>query len=134
MSSAGEQALVSCGTTKGPVVMRLHRDWSPLGYDRAVTLFEKGFFDQSHFSRAVPNFLVQFGITYSQQDELRSFMLQSIPDDPQLDPPIPFELGTMSFAGSGPDSRTTQMFIAYGWVQAKYFMQRCAKMDAVLCV
>ena len=110
----GEHALVSCGTSTGPVVMRLHREWSPLGYDRAVELFEQGFFDHSHFFRPVPDFLVQFGITYSKEDKLRSFMSQPIPDDPQLDPRIPFEQGTMSFAGSGPNSRTTQMFISYG--------------------
>ena len=38
---SGEEALVSCGTTKGPVVMRMHRDWSPHGYDRVVDLFER---------------------------------------------------------------------------------------------
>ena len=37
----GEQALVSCGTSKGPITMRFHRDWSPLGYDRAIALYEK---------------------------------------------------------------------------------------------
>lgn len=37
----GEQALVSCGTSAGPVVMRFYRDWSPKGYDRAVELYEK---------------------------------------------------------------------------------------------
>ena len=50
----------------------------------------------------------------SQDEELQSFMEETIPDDPPLDPPIPFQLGTMSFAGSGDDSRSTQMFIAYG--------------------
>ena len=35
----GEQALVSCGTTRGPIVMRLHHNWSPRGYERAVELF-----------------------------------------------------------------------------------------------
>lgn len=38
---SGEEALVSCGTTKGPIVMRMHRDWSPRGYDRVVELFER---------------------------------------------------------------------------------------------
>jgi hypothetical protein len=37
-----EAALVRCATSKGPVVMEFHRDWSPNGYDRAVSLFEKG--------------------------------------------------------------------------------------------
>jgi hypothetical protein len=41
MGSEGEEALVSCGTSKGPVVMRMHRDWSPQGYDRVVDLFER---------------------------------------------------------------------------------------------
>lgn len=59
----GEEAVVSCGTTKGPIVMRMHRDWSPNGYDRVVDLFERGFYDESHFFRAVPGFLCQFGIT-----------------------------------------------------------------------
>jgi hypothetical protein len=37
---------------------------------------------------------------YSSQDEnLRSFMRKAIPDDPQLEPRIPFGLGTVSFAG-----------------------------------
>jgi hypothetical protein len=37
----GEEAIVKCGTSKGPIVMQLHRDWSPNGYDRATELFEK---------------------------------------------------------------------------------------------
>jgi hypothetical protein len=45
-------------------VMEFHREWSPHGYDKAVLLFERGYYDQSHFFRVVPNFLVQFGITY----------------------------------------------------------------------
>jgi cyclophilin family peptidyl-prolyl cis-trans isomerase len=89
----GEEAIVKCGTSKGPIVMLLHRDWSPNGYDRATELFEKvsvdlwlcidkhcddttiqtkaislfmwwhSFYDGSHVYRAVPGFLVQFGIT-----------------------------------------------------------------------
>jgi len=78
-----------------------------------LTFCLQDFFDESHFFRAVPNFLVQFGITYSQDKAVRDLMEKEIPDDPQLDPPIKFEVGVMSYAGSGPNSRTSQMFINY---------------------
>ncbi len=55
-------SVVECETTAGPFAIELRKDWSPLGYDRALELFERGFYDNSHFFRVVPNFLVQFGI------------------------------------------------------------------------
>ena len=60
----GEKVTVSCETTAGSFKMELHKDWSPNGYKRAVELFDRGFYDNSHFFRVVPNFLVQFGIRY----------------------------------------------------------------------
>ena len=54
----GETAVVSCGTTKGNFVAKFYYDWSPHGYERATALFQKGFFDHSHFFRVVPKFLV----------------------------------------------------------------------------
>ena len=56
-----EEAIVRCETTAGTITMQLIRAWSPLGYDRAVELFERKFYDHSHFYRVVPHFLVQFG-------------------------------------------------------------------------
>ena len=61
--NADEVSIVRCGTTAGDIALEFHRAWSPHGYDRAVELFERGFFDSTHFFRVVPNFLVQFGIT-----------------------------------------------------------------------
>jgi cyclophilin family peptidyl-prolyl cis-trans isomerase len=58
-----EVSLVRCETSSGPIAMEFHREWSPRGYDRAIELFERGFFDTSHFFRVVPKFLVQFGIS-----------------------------------------------------------------------
>ena len=55
-------SLVECETTAGPFAIEFRKDWSPLGYQRAVELFDRGFYDHSHFFRVVPNFLVQFGI------------------------------------------------------------------------
>lgn len=98
--SDDEVATVSCGTTAGDVVLEFHRHWSPAGYDRAVALFERGFYDRSHFFRTVPNFLVQFGISYSHDAALQKLARTPIPDDPQLEPAIPFVEGTISYAGS----------------------------------
>ena len=90
------------------------QEWSPIGYDRAVELFERHFYDDSHFFRAVPNFLVQFGISYTEDKELKAFARKPIQDDPKFDPPIEFHPGIISYAGSGPNSRTSQLFISYG--------------------
>ncbi len=90
------------------------QEWSPNGYDKAVDLFERHFYDNSHFFRAVPNFLVQFGISYSKDKELQQFAKTSIQDDPKHDPPIEFHPGIISYAGSGPNSRTSQLFFSYG--------------------
>jgi len=116
MGAEHEEALVTCGTTKGDFTLHLHRDWSPNGYDRTIELFEAGFFDNSHFFRVVPKFLVQFGITYNA--DLKHLGNRQIQDDPKPDPPIPFEPGTLSFAGSGDNSRTSQLFISYGSAQS----------------
>jgi peptidyl-prolyl cis-trans isomerase A (cyclophilin A) len=56
----------------------------------------------------IPDFLVQFGISYNPDLQEQD----PIPDEPQLSPPIPFELGTIAYAGSGEDSRDTHLFIA----------------------
>lgn len=77
-----------------------------------MELFERKFFDGSHFFRVVPNFLVQFGISYSKDHELQQFARSTIPDDPPQG--RPFHKGTISYAGSGDNSRNSQMFISYG--------------------
>jgi hypothetical protein len=61
----------------------------------------------------IHGFLTQFGITYNQDKELRKLMHKTIPDDPQLDPPIKFGEGIISYAGSGDNSRSSHLFIAY---------------------
>ncbi len=94
-----EIAVVTCDTTKGTMIWELYRYWSPAGYDRLVHLLENRFFDNTHFFRAVPHFLVQFGISYTTDTALQQLEQQNIPDDPIHDPPIPFTLGTISYAG-----------------------------------
>lgn len=110
---AQEDTVVQCTTSAGPITMVLHREWSPQGYARAKSLFERGYYDHSHFFRVVPHFLVQFGISYTTDVQLKRLAQSTIPDDPKREDLMPFREGMISFAGSGPNSRTSQLFIAY---------------------
>lgn len=110
-----EVSIIRCDTSAGTFTMRLVRRWSPHGYDRAIELFRRKYYDFSHFYR-VTEYLVQFGIGYTQSDELWELAHHAkISDDPKLDPPIPFEEGTIMFAGNGKkkNSRRSELFILY---------------------
>ena len=108
-----EDVKVHCTTTAGPITFVLHSSWSPQGYARAALLFQRGYYDQSHFFRVIPHFLVQFGISYTTDVELKRIAEATIQDDPKREDLLPFREGMVSFAGSGPNSRTSQLFIAY---------------------
>jgi cyclophilin family peptidyl-prolyl cis-trans isomerase len=107
-----ETKKVVCGTTKGDIRINIKPFWSPRGAARFLQLVHKDlrYFDGCALNRVVPGFLTQFGIgaDYSQRTEFR---VRDIPDDPHLDPPIPFRPGTMSYAGSGRNSRSNEIFI-----------------------
>src|SRR5450755_2214996 len=47
-------------TTKGEVVIEVHRDWAPFGADRFYNLVKSGFFTDVYFFRVHPKFMVQF--------------------------------------------------------------------------
>ena len=96
-------------TTKGPFVVQVHRDWAPLGADRFYNLVKNGFFDDVAFFRAVEGFMVQFGI-HGDPAIAAQWRDAVFPDDPNKHPN---SRGTISFATSGPNSRTTQVFINY---------------------
>src|SRR5215203_1927257 len=53
---------VNLDTTKGPIVIEVHRDWAPIAADRFYNLVKNGFYDDARFFRVVPNFMVQFGM------------------------------------------------------------------------
>eukprot|EP00658_Telonema_sp_P-2_P001703 TRINITY_DN10648_c0_g1_i5.p1 TRINITY_DN10648_c0_g1~~TRINITY_DN10648_c0_g1_i5.p1 ORF type:complete len:201 (-),score=33.31 TRINITY_DN10648_c0_g1_i5:373-975(-) len=63
--------------------------------------------------RAVPNFLVQFGLNASSSQRWGP-----ISDDSKAHSPNHFARGMVSFAGSGPNSRDTEMFIAFAAVSS----------------
>ncbi|KAJ1455920.1 hypothetical protein M885DRAFT_483123 [Pelagophyceae sp. CCMP2097] len=83
-------------------------NWSPRGAYRFLELVRHGYFDGMAITRVVPKFLAQFGISraYEQRTVWRG---RTIPDDE--DPGVPFKVGMLAFAGSGPHSRTTEVFV-----------------------
>lgn len=97
-------------TTKGDVVILVHRDWSPLGADHFYELTKMGFYNDSRFFRALKGFIVQWGINGDPKVN-KDWSEISIKDDP---PKVSNKIGTVVFAMAGPNSRTTQVFINLG--------------------
>jgi peptidyl-prolyl cis-trans isomerase A (cyclophilin A) len=93
-------------TTKGPVVIEVTRDWSPLGADRFYELVQDKFFDDAGFFRVVPNFIIQFGLAADPAKTAK--WNNAIADDPVI---RTNKRGTITFATAGPRTRTTQLFI-----------------------
>lgn len=98
-------------TTKGDFVLEVRRAWAPRGADRFYSLVKLGYYDGVPFFRAIEGFMVQFGINGDPALNAR-WREARIPDDPPAGQSN--QRGALSFATSGPDSRTTQVFINYG--------------------
>eukprot|EP00798_Chlamydomonas_sp_ICE-L_P022137 gene22137-29199_t len=101
---------VICESTAGSWTAEVHPSWSPNGAKRYLELVRDGFFDNTPLFRAVPGFLVQFGISMnrSMNEKLETCIL----DDPF---PIHVEMkkGIMAYAGNGKNSRNYQVWIGY---------------------
>jgi len=96
-------------TTKGDLVIDVHRDWSPNGADRFYNLVRANYFDGVRFFRAVKGFMVQFGIS-PRVDVNRAWLNANIKDD-RANSSVHNKRGFVSFASAGPNTRTTQVFI-----------------------
>jgi len=101
---------VTFDTTKGPVVVEVHRDWAPIGADHFYKLVKSGYYDGCRFFRVVPNFIVQFGIA-ADPAVTRKWKTPAIVDDPVKQHNV---RGTLVYATAGPNTRTTQLFINLG--------------------
>jgi len=97
-------------TTKGSFILSIVRSWSPLGADRLWTLLNEGHYNGVRLSRVVPGFVVQFGLS-SDPSENRRWAMRTLPDEPALQDN---RLGRVAFATSGPNSRSTQLYINLG--------------------
>ena len=97
-------------TSKGAFVIEVHRDWAPNGADRFYNLVKNGFYNDVRFFRVLDGFMAQFGIN-GNPNLSAVWRDANIKDDPVKQSNT---RGTVTFATSGPNSRTTQVFINFG--------------------
>jgi peptidyl-prolyl cis-trans isomerase A (cyclophilin A) len=97
---------VDMRTTKGRMLVRVRRGWSPNGADRFYALVRNRYFDSVAFHRTIRNFVAQFGI-HGDTAVSAKWRGKSIPDDPVR---AQNTRGTLAFARSGPHTRSVQLF------------------------
>ena len=99
---------VRLDTTKGPIVIAVHRDWAPRGADRFHELVTSGYYDGARFFRIRKGTWVQFGIA-GDPKVAQAWRTRTIPDDPFKG--VSNRRGTIAFAFKDPNGRTAQVFI-----------------------
>jgi len=104
---APDQFNVRLETSKGNIILEVHRDWSPHGVDHFYTLVRAGYYDQSRFYRVIKDRWAQFGINGDSKIS-KLWAARTIPDDPRR---VSNTRGTVAYAFAVPNGRTTQVFI-----------------------
>ncbi len=99
---------VKVESSAGDFTIDVHRDWAPVGAERFYQLVKGGYYDQCRYFRVVPGFMVQFGM--NGDPAVQQQWDQKIPDDPVA---RSNKRSYVTFATSGADSRTTQVFINF---------------------
>jgi peptidyl-prolyl cis-trans isomerase A (cyclophilin A) len=97
-------------TSEGDFVVEVQRAWAPVGADRFYNLVANGYYDGVRFFRVIGGFMAQFGM---HPDPLvtAQWRAATLQDDPVVESN---RRGRVTFATSGPNSRTTQIFINFG--------------------
>jgi homoserine O-acetyltransferase/O-succinyltransferase len=101
---------VKVSTTQGDFTIEAHRDWAPRGVDRFYNLVRAGFYDNSRFYRTIHNDFVQFGIP-AEPSIAAIWRNDAIKDDAVVGSST---RGYIAYAMTGPDTRTTQLYIVTG--------------------
>ncbi len=94
-------------TTAGVFVIEVHRDWAPLGADRFYNLVKHGWYDGVRFHRVLEDFTAGWGIHDNPYVNV-VWQKELLLDDPVTQSNT---RGRVSFARSGANSRTTQVFV-----------------------
>lgn len=106
-SAAPDVSRVRLDTSKGAILIELHREWSPHGVDRFYNLARAGYYDNTRFFRVIAGRWAQFGIN-GDPAVAAAWRTQTLPDDPRQQSNT---RGMVAFAFAVPNGRTTQVFI-----------------------
>jgi cyclophilin family peptidyl-prolyl cis-trans isomerase len=109
-SPAPDVYRVKIETTKGDIVFEVTRSLAPRGADRFYHLVDAGFYDNSRFYRVIAGRFVQFGVA-GDPAIAQIWRNANFPDDPVRTSNV---RGTFAFAMTGPDARTTQIYVNTG--------------------
>ena len=120
--NGGRLTLVCCHTSQGSLSVLLHQKWAPLGVARFVDMVQSQYFSSSRPPTALFRCTdaCQFGL--AGDPVLTKMYSQPILDDVQWLPAGPnhrenalgirrYPAGMLTFAGSGPDSRSNQFVL-----------------------
>jgi homoserine O-acetyltransferase len=99
---------VRLDTSRGVIVIAVHREWAPNGTDRFYELVTSGYYDEARFFRIRKGTWAQFGIA-ADPAVAQAWRTKTIPDDPWKG--VSNKRGTVAFAFKDPNGRTTQVFI-----------------------
>jgi cyclophilin family peptidyl-prolyl cis-trans isomerase len=94
-------------TSKGDMVVEIHRDWAPHGADRFYNLVRAGYYNEARFFRVIDGRSAQFGIN-GDPNIAKLWRTRFIPDDPAGKSNM---RGMIVFAFAVPNGRSTQVFI-----------------------
>jgi len=113
--TAPAQYVVDLETSKGKIVIEVHRDWAPHGADRFFNLVGAGYYDDNRFFRVVKDQWAQFGIN-GHPAVSSTWRNRTVPDDPPQQSNV---RGTVTFAFAVPHGRATQVYIALSDLSAR---------------
>jgi peptidyl-prolyl cis-trans isomerase A (cyclophilin A) len=94
-------------TTAGNFTVEVTRAWAPFGADRFYELVQEKFFDDARFYRVIRRYIAQFGVP-ADPAAAEKWRGRRLVDDP---PKEKNRRGTLAFAQSGPNTRTTHVFV-----------------------
>ena len=109
LAEDAEVTLVKLETTKGDIYIEVHPDWAPRGSARFLELVKAGYYDGVKWFRVLDNFMAQTGMAGNPALNAQ-WKSKTISDDPVIKSN---DRGYVTFATSGPNSRTTQIFINF---------------------